>query len=53
MSQPFASAIRNVQALWHALVLFDLLPTGFTNAQLRLRLAPLLGLDSEQLPQAE
>ncbi|HTF68036.1 MAG TPA: hypothetical protein VK638_35685 [Edaphobacter sp.] len=40
---------RNVQALWHALVLFDLLPTGFTNAQLRLRLAPLLGLDSEQL----
>ncbi len=40
---------RNVQALWHALVLFDLLPTGFSNGQLRLRLAPLLGLDSKQL----
>jgi DNA-binding HxlR family transcriptional regulator len=40
---------RNVQALWHALVLFDLLPTGFSNGQLRLRLAPLLGLNPEQL----
>ena len=40
---------RNVQALWHALVLFDLLPTGFSNGQLRLRLAPLPGLDSQQL----
>ncbi|HKD09146.1 MAG TPA: hypothetical protein VKB79_24800 [Bryobacteraceae bacterium] len=40
---------RNVQALWHALVLFDLLPAGFSNFQLRLRLAPLLGLNPEQL----
>ena len=31
---------RNVQALWHTLVLSDLLPTGFSNGQLRLRLAP-------------
>jgi hypothetical protein len=28
---------------------FDLLPTGFSNGQLRIRLAPLLGLDSQQL----
>jgi hypothetical protein len=40
---------RNVQALWHALVLFDLLPSGFSNGQLRLRFAPLLGLNPEQL----
>jgi hypothetical protein len=40
---------RTVQALWHAVVLFDLLPTGFSNRQLRARLAPLLGLDPEQL----
>jgi hypothetical protein len=30
-------------------VLFDLLPTGFSNLQLRLRLAPLPGLNPEQL----
>jgi len=40
---------RKVQALWHAVVLFDLLPTGFSNSQLRIRLAPLLGLKPEQL----
>jgi hypothetical protein len=40
---------RTIQALWHAVVLFDLLPTGFSNRQLRARLAPLLGLDPEQL----
>jgi hypothetical protein len=40
---------RNVQALWHALLPFDLLPSGFSNGQLRLRLAPLLGLGLEQL----
>ena len=40
---------RNVQALWHSLVLFDLLPTGFSNGQLRLRLAPLLGIHPDEL----
>jgi hypothetical protein len=40
---------RTVQALWHALLPFDLLPTGFSNGQLRLRLAPLLGVSPEQL----
>lgn len=40
---------RNVQALWHALVVFDLLPAGFSNGQLRLRLAPLLGMQAEEL----
>lgn len=40
---------RNIQALGHALVVFDLLPAGFSNGQLRLRLAPLLGLSAEEL----
>lgn len=40
---------RNIQALWHALVSFDLLPAGFSNGQLRLHLAPLLGLPAEEL----
>ena len=40
---------RNIQALWHALVVFDLLPAGFSNGQLRLRLAPLLGMQAEEL----
>ena len=42
-----ASALRfeneRVQALLHALVLFRLLPNGFSNADLRERLEPLLG----------
>jgi len=42
-----ASALRfpdeRVQALLHALVLFRLLPNGFSNADLRERLGPLLG----------
>jgi hypothetical protein len=42
-----ASALRfeaeRVQALLHALVLFRLLPNGFSNADLRQRLEPLLG----------
>jgi hypothetical protein len=42
-----ASALRfeaeRVQALLHALVLFRLLPQGFSNADLRQRLEPLLG----------
>ena len=40
---PFG-ALR-VQALFSALVLFCLLPRGFTNRDLRQHLAPLLGLD--------
>jgi hypothetical protein len=40
---------RKVQALWHALVVFDLLPAGFSNGQLRVRLAPLLGIQAEEL----
>jgi hypothetical protein len=40
---------RNIQALWHALVVFDLLPAGFSNGQLRLRLAPLLGIPAAEL----
>ena len=42
-----ASALRfeaeRVQALLHALVIFRLLPNGFSNADLRERLEPLLG----------
>lgn len=40
---------RNVQALCHAALTFDLLPAGFSNGQLRARLAPLLGITPEQL----
>jgi hypothetical protein len=40
---------RNVQALCHAALAFDLLPAGFSNGQLRARLAPLLGITPEQL----
>jgi hypothetical protein len=40
---------RKVQAVWHALVLFELLPAGFSNGQLRVHLAPLLGLKPAQL----
>lgn len=42
-----ASALRfadsKVQALWNALLVFRLLPKGFSNAQLRTHLAELLG----------
>jgi hypothetical protein len=42
-----ASALRfadpQVQALWSAMLLFQLLPTGFSNPNLRQHLAPLLG----------
>jgi hypothetical protein len=42
-----ASALRfadpQVQALWSALLLFQLLPAGFSNRNLRENLAPLLG----------
>jgi len=48
-----ASALRfadpRVQALFSVLVMFRLLPEGFSNANLREHLAPLLGLDPSQL----
>jgi hypothetical protein len=48
-----ASALRfadhRVQALFSVLVMFRLLPEGFSNATLRAHLAPLLGLDPSQL----
>jgi hypothetical protein len=48
-----ASALRfadpKVQSLWNALLLFPLLPTGFSNRDLREHLAPLLGQLPEQL----
>jgi hypothetical protein len=47
VDQQRASSLRfqdeRVQALFHALVLFRLLPNGFSNADLRERLAPLRG----------
>jgi hypothetical protein len=47
VAQQRAPALRfqdpRVQALWHALVLFRLLPQGFSNADLRQRLQELLG----------
>ena len=49
-----AAALRfeqdRVQALLSALVVFSLLPTGFSNRDLREYLAPLLGLAPSQLP---
>jgi hypothetical protein len=49
-----AAALRfeqeRVQALLSALVVFSLLPTGFSNRDLREHLAPLLGLAPSQLP---
>lgn len=40
-----------VQALWNALLLFQLLPTGFSNRNLRENLAPLLGQQPHELTQ--
>ena len=40
---------RNVQALCHAVLIFDSLPVGFSNLRLRLHLAPLLGLTPDQI----
>jgi hypothetical protein len=40
-----------VQALWSALLLFQLLPTGFSNRNLREHLAPLLGQQPADLTQ--
>jgi hypothetical protein len=48
-----ASALRfadpQVQSLWSALLLFPLLPRGFSNRELRQHLAPLLGQLTAQL----
>ena len=48
-----ASALRfadsKVQALWNALFIFRLLPKGFSNAQLRVHLADLLGKTPTQI----
>jgi hypothetical protein len=48
-----ASALRfadpKVQSLWNALLLFPLLPSGFSNRELRQHWAPLLGQLPEQL----
>lgn len=50
-----ASALRfgdpRVQALWSALLLFQTLPTGFSNRRLRENLAPLLGEPPADLTQ--
>src|SRR5262249_9092748 len=52
-----ASALRfadpMVQALWNSLLLFDLLPAGFSNRDLRKNLAALRGQSEKQSPKAE
>src|SRR5207237_7750740 len=49
------SALRiadpTVQALWNAVLMFDLLPAGFSNRQLRAYLAQLLGQPEQNLTQ--
>jgi hypothetical protein len=49
------SALRladpTVQALWNAVLMYDLLPAGFSNRQLRKHLAQLLGRPEESLTQ--
>lgn len=49
------SALRfadpTVQAMWNALLVFDLLPTGFSNRDVRRNLATLLGQPLEQFTQ--
>jgi hypothetical protein len=50
-----ASALRfadpMVQSIWNALLLFDLLPTGFSNRALRTNLAALRGQSEDQFTQ--
>ena len=52
-----ASALRfadpNVQALWRALLLFQLLPVGFSNSELRQHFASLLGQPPQSLSQGQ
>ena len=49
------SALRladpTAQALWNAVLMYDLLPAGFSNRQLRTHLAQLLGQPEENLTQ--
>jgi len=49
------SALRfadpTVQALWNAVLIYDMLPAGFSNRQLRTYLAQLLGQPEERLTQ--
>jgi hypothetical protein len=40
-----------VQTLWNAVLMYDLLPAGFSNRQLRAHLAQLLGLPEASLTQ--
>ena len=40
-----------VQAVWNALLVFDLLPAGFSNRELRINLASLLGQSAESFTQ--
>jgi hypothetical protein len=40
-----------VQAVWNALLVFDLLPAGFSNRELRMNLASLLGQSAESFTQ--
>ena len=40
-----------VQALWHAVLMFELLPAGFSNRQLRAHLAQLLGQPAQTFTQ--
>jgi hypothetical protein len=40
-----------VQALWNALLLFELLPAGFSNRQLRAPMGQLLGIEANTLTQ--
>jgi hypothetical protein len=40
-----------VQAIWNTLLVFDLLPTGFSNRQLRSKLAALRGQSEDQFTQ--
>jgi hypothetical protein len=40
-----------VQAVWNALLVFDLLPAGFSNRELRMNLASLLGQSTESFTQ--
>jgi hypothetical protein len=55
IQQQRASALRfadpMVQSIWNALLVFDLLPTGFSNRQLRSNLAVLLGQSEDQFTQ--
>jgi DNA-binding HxlR family transcriptional regulator len=44
-------ADSTVQALWNAVLMYDLLPAGFSNRQLRAHLAQLLGQPEENLTQ--